>query len=177
MKVTDIVANNILFETSNDGKCIRLTVSDIGEEPKPKNVSVEEYKTQKIAKPNFFKRMIKKIFKPIKRFWRGLTGRMRVIALLLLSAALILVGVGVYLIARPGESSEEGVQLLFSPGVERAEIAEVRAIVQALISTVFCGFIVFQLANRGVFQPVKAVHILVRSAKQRVDDDTQRKTM
>jgi hypothetical protein len=45
-EVTDIVANNILFETSNDGKCIRLTVSDIGEEPKPKNVSVEEYKTQ-----------------------------------------------------------------------------------------------------------------------------------
>ena len=61
-EVTDIVANNILFETSNDGKCIRLTVSDIGEEPKPKNVSVEEYKTRKIAKPNFFKRMLKKIF-------------------------------------------------------------------------------------------------------------------
>lgn len=69
--------------------------------------------------------MSKKIFKPIKRFWRGLTGRMRVITLLLLSLAMILLGVGIYLLARPGESSDKGVQLLFSPGVERAEIAEV----------------------------------------------------
>lgn len=33
-EITEMVANNICFETSTDGKCIRLTVSDIGEEPK-----------------------------------------------------------------------------------------------------------------------------------------------
>jgi hypothetical protein len=44
--------NNILFETSDDGKCIRLTVSDIGETPKP----------QEKKKPNIFKQMFKKIF-------------------------------------------------------------------------------------------------------------------
>ena len=69
--------------------------------------------------------MSKKIFKPIKRFWRGLTGRMRVLTLLLLCAALILIGVGVYLISRPAEDTSEGVQLLFSPGIDRAEISEV----------------------------------------------------
>ena len=48
-EITDMVANNICFETSTDGKCIRLTVTDIGEEPK---------KAKK--KPNIFKRIFGK---------------------------------------------------------------------------------------------------------------------
>jgi len=49
-EITEIVMNNILFETSDDGKCIRLTTSDIGEPPK----------TKPNKKPNFFKRIFKK---------------------------------------------------------------------------------------------------------------------
>ena len=66
-----------------------------------------------------------KLIKPIKRFWRGLTGRMRMVVLLSLTCAFILLGVGIYLLARPAADSGEGVQLLFSPGIERAEISEV----------------------------------------------------
>lgn len=54
-EITEMVMNNILFETSDDGKCIRLTVSDIGETPKAE----EKPKTKK---SNFFKRIFKKIF-------------------------------------------------------------------------------------------------------------------
>ena len=66
-----------------------------------------------------------KIMKPIKRFWRGLTGRVRVVLLLSLACVFILLGVCVFLLARPAEDSGEGVQLLFSPGIDRAEISEV----------------------------------------------------
>ena len=53
-EITDMVMNNIYSEISEDRKYIRLTISDIGENPK------------KIAKrsdkPNAFKRFINKIF-------------------------------------------------------------------------------------------------------------------
>lgn len=49
-EITEMVMNDICFETSVDGKCIRLTVSGIGER-----------KTKQ--KPNFFKRLFYKLFK------------------------------------------------------------------------------------------------------------------
>lgn len=50
-EITEMVMNDICFETSIDGKCIRLTVSGIGKcKPKPKQ-------------PNFIKRLFFKIFK------------------------------------------------------------------------------------------------------------------
>jgi hypothetical protein len=54
---TDMVANNIQSELSRDGICIRLTVYDIGEKTVRKtNLNVRE------QKPNFFKRLLHKIF-------------------------------------------------------------------------------------------------------------------
>lgn len=50
-EITEIVMNDICFETSDDGKCIRLTVSGIG----------ENRTNQK--QPNFIKRFLSKIFK------------------------------------------------------------------------------------------------------------------
>lgn len=65
-----------------------------------------------------------KIFKPIKRFWRGLTGRMRAALAILLAAALLLAGFGVYLLVRPTDDTGEETQSLF-PGVDRAQIKSV----------------------------------------------------
>lgn len=65
-----------------------------------------------------------KIFKPIKRFWRGQTRRMKTALLLLLAAALILVGFGVYLLARPADGEDEASRTLF-PGVDRADVSSV----------------------------------------------------
>lgn len=65
-----------------------------------------------------------KILKPIKRFWRGLTKRMRIAVVLLLSAVLLLAGFGIYLLARPTDSTERATSTLF-PGVDRNEIASV----------------------------------------------------
>ena len=68
--------------------------------------------------------MSMKILKPIKRFWRGLTKRMRTACLLLLCAVLLLGGFGVYLLVRPSDTAEGATQTLF-PSVERAQIASV----------------------------------------------------
>lgn len=65
------------------------------------------------------------ILKPIKRFWRGLTARMRVALAILLAAAILLAGFGVYLLVRPTANAEEGTRSLF-PGVDRAGIKSVR---------------------------------------------------
>lgn len=65
-----------------------------------------------------------KIFKPIRRFWRGQTKRMKTALLLLLAAALILVGFGVYLLARPSGAVDEASRTLF-PGVDRAQVSSV----------------------------------------------------
>ena len=56
-EITDIVMNNIYSETSDDGKCIRLTICDIREKPTSKSNS-----TVKEKKPNFLKSLLKKIF-------------------------------------------------------------------------------------------------------------------
>ncbi len=65
-----------------------------------------------------------KIFKPIKRFWRGLTKRMRVAILLLCASALLLAGFGIYMLARPEAPPNEATSTLF-PGVDRDRIASV----------------------------------------------------
>lgn len=65
-----------------------------------------------------------KILKPIKRFFRGLTGRMRVAVILLLVSALLLAGLGVYLLATSGDATGDETQSLF-PGVDRAGIKSV----------------------------------------------------
>lgn len=57
-EITDIVMNNIYSETSVDGKCIRLTICDIGENPvKSTNQNVSD------KQPNFLKRLFHKIFR------------------------------------------------------------------------------------------------------------------
>ena len=56
-EITGAVMNNICFETSNDGKCIRLTVYDIGEEPTKGKDLIESKKS-----PSFIKRLLDKIF-------------------------------------------------------------------------------------------------------------------
>ena len=56
-EITDIVMNNIYSETSDDGKCIRLTICDIGEKPARNNNSTVSDK-----QPNFLKRLFHKIF-------------------------------------------------------------------------------------------------------------------
>lgn len=50
-EITEIVMNDICFETSDDGKCMRLTVSGIGE------------RKAKQEQPNFIKRLFSKLFK------------------------------------------------------------------------------------------------------------------
>ena len=55
-EITDIVMNNIYSETSDDGKCIRLTISDIGAKTTNSNSTVKQ------KQPNFFKRLFHKIF-------------------------------------------------------------------------------------------------------------------
>ena len=68
--------------------------------------------------------MSMKIFKPIKRFWRGQTKRMRGVLVLFLAVALLLVGFGVYLLARPAESGDGASQTLFA-AVDRADVSSV----------------------------------------------------
>lgn len=55
-EITDIVMNNIYSQTSDDGKCIRLTICEIGEKPTCNNDSTVS------AQPNFLKRLFHKIF-------------------------------------------------------------------------------------------------------------------
>ena len=56
-EITDMVMSNIYFEMSDDGKCIRLTICDIGEKPVKSNNS-----TARGKQPNFIKRLFNKIF-------------------------------------------------------------------------------------------------------------------
>jgi hypothetical protein len=56
-EITDMVMNNIYSETSDDRKCIRLTVCDIGEKPARNSNSTVSDKN-----PNFLKRLFHKIF-------------------------------------------------------------------------------------------------------------------
>lgn len=46
-EITEMVLNNFCFETSDDGKYIRLTISETGKQ----------------KKPNFFKKLFSKFFK------------------------------------------------------------------------------------------------------------------
>ena len=56
VEIKDTVMNDIYFETSNDQKCMRLTVYNMGEGPrKRKNSNVNQ-------KPNLFKWILNKIF-------------------------------------------------------------------------------------------------------------------
>lgn len=65
-----------------------------------------------------------KIFKPIRRFWRGLTKRMRAATVLLCISALLLAGFGIYMLVKPEKVAEEATATLF-PGVDREQIASV----------------------------------------------------
>ena len=56
-EITDMVMNDIYSEMSVDGKCIRLTICNIGEKPTHKTNSIASKK-----KPNFIKRLLNKIF-------------------------------------------------------------------------------------------------------------------
>ena len=56
-EITDMVMNNIYSEMSDDGKCIRLTICDIGEKPVKNTNSTVSNK-----QPNFLKRLFHKIF-------------------------------------------------------------------------------------------------------------------
>ncbi len=56
-EITEIVMNNIYSETSDDGKCIRLTISDVSKKTSSTNSTVNSAK-----KPNFFKRLFHKIW-------------------------------------------------------------------------------------------------------------------
>ena len=56
-EITDMVMSNIYSETSRDGKCIRLTICDIGGEPEKSTNS-----TVKSKQPNFLNRLFHKIF-------------------------------------------------------------------------------------------------------------------
>lgn len=55
-ELTGIVASNIYSETSDDGKCIRLTISDILEKPVQHINSTVNSK-----RPNFLKRLFQKL--------------------------------------------------------------------------------------------------------------------
>ena len=57
-EINDAVFSNIYTEISDDGKCIRLTVTQITgvEEPSKKKKAIKK------KKPNFFKWLVKKIF-------------------------------------------------------------------------------------------------------------------
>lgn len=54
-KITDNVNHRIYAEMSSDGKCIRLTICDIGKEPTNTNNSTVNQK-----QPNFLKRLFHK---------------------------------------------------------------------------------------------------------------------
>ena len=71
-EITDMVANNIKYETSDDGKIIRMTIFGIGEEdPDEKDAKLadkanedsnEDNSDASKDKPNFLSRIIKKFF-------------------------------------------------------------------------------------------------------------------
>ncbi|MBR2241216.1 MAG: hypothetical protein IJ890_07570 [Clostridia bacterium] len=55
-EITDVVMNNIYSEISEDGKCIRLIICDIGEK-------TEHHDNSTVSKqPNFLKRLYHKVF-------------------------------------------------------------------------------------------------------------------
>jgi len=56
-EITDMVMKNIYSQMSTDNKCIKLTVYEYGESPLDVDNSTVIEK-----KPNFFKRMLNKIF-------------------------------------------------------------------------------------------------------------------
>lgn len=56
-EIKDMVMKNIRYETSTDGKCIRLTAYDIGEMTDNSNNSTVNQK-----QPGFLKRLFHKIF-------------------------------------------------------------------------------------------------------------------
>ena len=55
-EITDMVINNIYSETSEDGKCIRLTICDICEKTANHNNSTVS------TQPSFLKRIFHKVF-------------------------------------------------------------------------------------------------------------------
>ena len=57
-EITDVVMNNIYSEMSDDEKCIRLTICDIGEKPARNTNSTANNK-----QPNFLKHLFHKIFR------------------------------------------------------------------------------------------------------------------
>ncbi|MBQ9736504.1 MAG: hypothetical protein IJV96_06960 [Clostridia bacterium] len=68
--------------------------------------------------------MKKLSFKPLRRFWRGLSKQMRVSLIVLLCGVLLLSGFGIWLLARPDTPSGGGTVTLF-PEVDRAEIKSI----------------------------------------------------
>jgi hypothetical protein len=58
-EITDVVMNDICFEESDDGKCIRLTISGV-DNSRP-STNAKEINGEK-SKGNFFKNIFKKIF-------------------------------------------------------------------------------------------------------------------
>lgn len=55
--ITDIVMNDIYSAMSDDKKCLRLTIYDVGENPSENDNSVTSKK-----QPNFFKKLFNKLF-------------------------------------------------------------------------------------------------------------------
>lgn len=64
-EITDIVANNIRSQISSDGKCMRLLVAPIGEEPK----APEELEEVNLNVPR--RKPKKNVLQKIKRFLLG----------------------------------------------------------------------------------------------------------
>lgn len=58
-EISGTYMGNICFEYSDDNKCIRLTVTSIGDSP----TGIVNNSACKNKKPNFFKRWLNKIFK------------------------------------------------------------------------------------------------------------------
>ena len=56
-ETTNMIMSNFYMETSDDGRCIRLTICDIGENPVKSNNS-----TVRDKHPNFIKHLFNKIF-------------------------------------------------------------------------------------------------------------------
>lgn len=55
--ITDIVMNDIYSAMSDDKKCLRLTIYDVGENPSENDNSITSKK-----QPNFFKKLFTKLF-------------------------------------------------------------------------------------------------------------------
>ena len=63
-------------------------------------------------------------FKPLRRFWRGLSKQMRVSLIVLLCGVLVLSGFGIWLLVRPDATAGGGATTLF-PEVDRAAIKSI----------------------------------------------------